>query len=59
MTRYKRMQEMERLRLELYAIVDGKRETLNSEKTCKVSKRLDKLIVEHMTSRNGRRNNYR
>lgn len=42
------LREMERLRSELYRIVDGKIENLCSEEIYEVSKRLDKLIVEHM-----------
>lgn len=40
--------EMERLRNELYRIVNGKRERLNKKEICKVSQELDKLIVKHM-----------
>lgn len=40
--------EMERLRMELYKMVNGKRDRLNHKKTCEVSQELDKLIVKHM-----------
>jgi len=44
----KNLQEMERLRQELYTVVNGKRELLNSREICEVSTQLDKLIVKHM-----------
>jgi len=44
----KNLQEMERLRNELYTVVNGKRELLNTQEICEVSTRLDKLIVKHM-----------
>lgn len=47
-TARKNLQEMELLRNELYAVVNGKRELLHSKEICEVSTRLDKLIVKHM-----------
>lgn len=44
----KNLQEMERLRNELYTVVNSKREALHSKEICEVSTQLDKLIVKHM-----------
>lgn len=42
------LQEIEYLRKELYEVVKGDRELLKTQETCEVSRRLDKLIVQHM-----------
>lgn len=47
-TARKNLQEMERLRSELYSVVNGKRELLHTQEICEVSTQLDKLIVKHM-----------
>ena len=44
------LHEMERLRNKLYAVVNGKREMLNTREIYEVSRQLDKLIVKHMNS---------
>jgi|GEM_PF-3801356 len=46
----KTLLEIELLRLKLYAIVNGRREMLNTKEICEVSRQLDKLIVKHMNS---------
>lgn len=42
------LREMERVRSELYNVVEDRNGNLNSEEICAVSERLDNLIVKYM-----------
>lgn len=44
------IREIERLRHHLYRRVRGRQEVLSSQEICEVSKRLDKLILQYMSS---------
>lgn len=44
----KNLMELERLRHQLYGVVNGDQSLLNSREACEVSHELDKLIVKHM-----------
>lgn len=44
----KNLVELERLRNQLYGVVNGDQTILKSREACEVSHELDKLIVSHM-----------
>ncbi len=52
-TEDKTLQEIERLRKELYLVVNGRKEVLSTKRICEVSRRLDKLIVKYMYDERG------
>ena len=53
------LQEMEKLRRELYAVANKNQFALNSQEVCEVSTRLDKLIIKYMYTGECRKTTYR
>lgn len=53
----KNLSELERLRSQLYSVVNGDPALLNSREVCQLSSELDKLIVKYMFLTQGRKTN--